>query len=167
MQTPLGELPVDGDGCRRLVERGIAVYADSPHAREHSLEVQLPFLQRVLVEPWTCVPVAVGRCEPDAVADSLDLLDRHLVVVSTDLSHYLDQVAAQQRDRRTADAVVARRPDRIGLSDACGAFALRGLLAWAQRHDHRVELVDLRTSADTAGGRERVVGYGAFVVTAA
>jgi AmmeMemoRadiSam system protein B len=165
MQTPLGGVPVDGDACRQLAAGGLAVCSDAPHAIEHSIEVQLPFLQRILGTASTYVPVAVGRSDPGHVADVLDLLNGDLVAVSTDLSHYLHQARAQRQDLRTAAAVIERRPEQIGPRDACGHFALRGLLAWAIRHDHHVELVDLRTSADTVGGAERVVGYGAFVLT--
>jgi AmmeMemoRadiSam system protein B len=110
------------------------------------------------------VPVVVGQAEPSAVAALLEaaVTPRTLVVCSTDLSHYLDHDRAVARDRRTADAIVARRAEAIGDHDACGAAALRGVLAWAERHRRSVELLDLRTSADTAGDRTRVVGYGAF-----
>jgi hypothetical protein len=166
LETPLGAVPVDRAGCARLVEKGLADNSDAAHDREHSVEVQLPFLQRVLTESWSCVPVVVGRCGPDLLPDALDLLDRHVVVISTDLSHYLHHAAAQRRDRRTAAAVVERRPDRIRSDDACGVYPLRGFLTWTLRHEHRVRLLDLRTSADTAGSRARVVGYGAFAATA-
>jgi AmmeMemoRadiSam system protein B len=137
---------------------------DAPHAREHAIEVQLPFLLRVLPGGWRLVPVVVGQTEPLAVADLLEaaVTLRALVVCSTDLSHYLDQNKAVQRDRRTAEGIVARRPEAIADHDACGAAALRGILTWAKQHRHNVELLDLRTSADTAGDRTRVVGYGAF-----
>jgi AmmeMemoRadiSam system protein B len=167
LETPLGPVRVGTDMCRSLVDMQLVSYTDAPHAREHSMEVQLPFLRRILGDNLTCVPVAVGASEPNAVADVLDALDADLVVVSTDLSHYLDQARARRQDDRTAAAVVARRPEQIGDWDACGAWALRGLLVSALRHDHRVEQVDLRTSGDTAGDRSRVVGYGAFVLTAA
>lgn len=167
LDTPLGVVGVDTAACRRLVETGLAAFSDAAHADEHSIEVQLPFLRRILGGDASYVPVAVGPSEPDRVADALDLLSADLVVVSTDLSHYLDQASAQGRDRHTAEAVVARRVEQIGRYDACGRHALRGLLRWAARHDHHIELVDLRTSADTVGGPHRVVGYGAFVVTSA
>ena len=166
LDTPLGVVGVDAAACRRLVEAGLAAFSDAAHADEHSIEVQLPFLRRILGGNASYVPVAVGPSEPDLVADALDLLSADLVVVSTDLSHYLDQASAQRQDRHTAEAVVARRADQIGRDDACGRYALRGLLQWATRHDHHIELVDLRTSADTVGNPRRVVGYGAFVVTA-
>lgn len=164
LDTPLGAARVDTAASRGLVDAGLARAADVPHASEHSIEVQLPFLQRILPEEATYVAVAVGHPEPDRVADAIDRLDADLVVVSTDLSHNETEKRARLLDRRTATAVVDRTPSEIGPFDACGSHALRGLLVWAIRHGHRVELLDLRTSADTAGRPERVVGYGAFEV---
>jgi MEMO1 family protein len=179
--TPLGTAAVDVPACLRLAASfpGVAV-SDGPHAEEHSLEVQLPFLQRVLGAELTVVPVLAGGAPPDDVADVLEALGltgdggpgasgdrrdgRTLLVVSTDLSHYLDAATAARRDRATAGAVVGRDPGAIGSRDACGAVPLRGLLTWARRQGHEVSLLDLRSSADTAGGRARVVGYGAFRV---
>ena len=172
--TPLGTAPVDVAACLLLAASfpGVAV-TDGPHAEEHSLEVQLPFLQRALDAELSVVPVVAGGASPDDVADVLDALGlpdggrrdgRTLLVVSTDLSHYLDAATAARRDRATAQAVVRRDVGAIGSRDACGAVPLRGLLTWARRHDRAVSLLDLRSSADTAGGRARVVGYGAFRV---
>lgn len=160
--TPWGPVPVDTRARRALTEAGLATIGAGPHAREHSLEVQLPFLEKVLAPGWTCLPLAVGAGPAERVADCLDELDNSFVVVSTDLSHYEDHATSQDLDRRTADAVVQRQPERISDEDACGAAALRGLLTWATRHELGVELLDLRTSADTAGDPGRVVGYGAF-----
>lgn len=164
--TPLGQLDVDTDTRDALVAAGLATIRDDAHAEEHSLEVQLPFVQVCLGEV-TVLPLAVGQVSPERVADVLDRTwggAETLVVVSTDLSHYHDHATATEVDRVTAEAVVARRPDRLGRYDACGVIALQGLLLAAERHDLDVELLDLRTSADTAGGPERVVGYGAFAL---
>lgn len=169
--TPLGVVPVDVEGCRELdAEQPAVRISDAPHKPEHSLEVQLPFLQQLWGDRFDALPVAVGSASGDEVADVLDTVVSAaptLVVVSTDLSHYLDRATAQRRDRSTAAAVVARNPAAIASRDACGAHALRGLLAWALRHDLTIDLLDLRTSADTAGDPHRVVGYGAFVADAA
>ncbi len=159
--TPLGDLDV---------ERVPSLPADDrPHASEHALEVQLPFLQRVLPGRFTIVPIAVGLIEPAEVADLLDELQNTLpglVVVSTDLSHYHDATTADRRDRSTAAAVLACDVEAIGVDDACGVWALRGLLEHARRHRRTVRQLDLRNSADTAGDPTRVVGYGCFAVTA-
>lgn len=166
--TPIGEVPVEVRTCAALAERHECVTVDDhPHRPEHSIEVQLPFLQRVLAPGWTCVPLVVGITGPEQVADVLDSLcvdDDMLPVVSTDLSHYLGQRSAQRRDRQTAQAVIDREPDAIGPHDACGVFALRGLVHWARTHELDVRLLHLGTSADAGGDRERVVGYAAFAI---
>ena len=165
--TPLGPVPVDRERCDSLVALGLAQRSDRPHASEHAIEVQLPFLQRVLVgSPWALVPLAVPARSDEVVADCLDALagDGVLVVVSSDLSHYHDDMTARRLDRRTADAILARDATEVRGPDACGAGAVRGLLTWATRHDRTVELLGLATSAETCGGPDRVVGYGSFAV---
>jgi AmmeMemoRadiSam system protein B len=164
--TPLGEVPVDTDLRARLVDTGLARADDGAHAEEHSLEVQVPFLQSVLADGWSFLPVVARSVDAELVADCIDAVtaDDVMVLVSTDLSHYYDRSTAVALDRRTADAVVGGDADAVRDEDACGAEALRGLLAWVRRHDLRVELLDLGTSADTCSGPHRVVGYGAFAV---
>jgi hypothetical protein len=160
--TPLGEVPVSS----RLREAALAVGAavdESPHTQDHALEVQLPFLQRVYRSRLEILPVAVGRTAPEEVASLLAALEA-LAVVSTDLSHYLPEDVARRRDRETADAVLRCDPTALAEDCACGVSALRGLVAYAQRERLEVELLDLRSSADTGRGGERVVGYGAFAV---
>src|SRR5262249_13080244 len=118
-----------------------------------------------LLDSFTLLPLLVGRAAPDAVASVLDAVwggDETLIVVSTDLSHYETYEVANERDRTTASAVVDRRPDAIAPLDACAAYPLRGLLTAALQRNLVPELVDLRNSGDTAGSRDRVVGYGAF-----
>ena len=172
--TPLGPVPVDDDARRRL--QGMAgsgasrpgggvVTSDRAHRPEHSLEVQLPFLQMTLPDA-TVLPLLVGDGPPAAVADLLEpwWADDTLLVVSTDLSHYEPAAAAARHDGRTSAAVVALDPARIGDRDACGAQPLRALLHLAARHGATVRELDRRTSADTAGTPDRVVGYGAFAV---
>src|SRR5665811_1066168 len=171
--TPIGEVPVEVDTCADLAERHECVMVDDlPHRPEHSIEVQLPFLQRVLAPGWTCVPLLVGATAPEQVADVLDALCLDglcvdgdvLPVVSTDLSHYLDLPTAQRRDRQTAQAVVDRDAAAIGPHDACGAFPLRGLVYWAARHELDVRLLHQGTSADAGADPRRVVGYAAFAL---
>ncbi len=165
--TPLGVVPVDTAARDHLVDAGLVVVSDEAHADEHSLEVHLPFVQ-VALGDVRVLPLVVGRVPASAVADVLDSVwggDETLVVVSTDLSHYQDRSTADELDRRTAAAVIARQPEALGPGDACGVFPLRGLLEAAGRHRLDVELLDLRTSADTAGNATRVVGYGAFALS--
>jgi AmmeMemoRadiSam system protein B len=162
--TPLGSVALDRAALERLRGLPQVVFDDRPHAMEHALEVQLPFLQRLLA-CFTLVPLAVGDAAPAEVAEVLERLwggDETLVVVSTDLSHYLAYAQAQSRDRATAARVLAFDSD-IAPHDACGAAPLNGALLAARRAGLRPRLLDLRNSGDTAGGRERVVGYGAFV----
>ena len=164
--TPLGPVRVDTERRDALVEAGLVVVRDDVHAPEHSLEVQLPFLQVVLGDV-AVLPLAVGQVAAGQVADVLDAVwggDETLIVVSSDLSHYHDHATATTLDRRTAAAIVGQRPDLLGATDACGMRPIRGLLLAAERHGLGTELVDLRTSADTAGSPERVVGYGAFAL---
>jgi AmmeMemoRadiSam system protein B len=167
--TPLGQLAVDTDSRDALVDAGLVAVRDDAHAREHSLEVHLPFVQ-VCLGAVTVLPLAVGQVSPALVAEVLDRVwggDETLIVVSTDLSHYHDHATATELDRRTAAAIVARRPDQLGRYDACGVVGVQGLLVAAERHQLDVELLDLRTSADTAGSPERVVGYGSFALALA
>ncbi len=169
-RTPLGDVPLDADLAEDLRARiETVIPADEAHAPEHSLEVQVPFLQRVLPEGWRLVPLIVGADLPGDVAAVITLcaaLPRTLVVVSTDLSHYLDYSSAVAQDARTIRSIVHRRPDSIGTSDACGRHPLRGLLTAAAARDWSVRLLDARNSGDTAGDRGRVVGYASFAVTA-
>jgi AmmeMemoRadiSam system protein B len=161
-RTPLGDVPVDDD-LRDAARAAGCLVDDRAHAFEHALEVQLPFLQRLLGARLRVVPIAVGWGDAvpalEAVASLADL-----VVVSTDLSHYHDAETARRIDRRTAEAVTSRDPDGVGPEDACGRAALRAALALARRDGRPIELLDLRTSAETAGDPDRVVGYGAFAI---
>ena len=163
--TPLGEVPIDED-LRSLALGAGAIADERPHRPEHSLEVQLPFLQRIAPERLAILPVAVGEGEPDVVAGLLARLATvaDLVVVSTDLSHYLDQRSAVAVDERTVAAVLRRDPTGIGREDACGVYALRGACAWVRASDLPVRLLLRRTSADAGGGEESVVGYAAFAI---
>ena len=166
-RTPLGDVEVDEEARVAAVEAGASV-DDGPHLDEHALEVQVPWLQVLLGPQVRIAPVAVGWSSPRPVADAIaavgDVAD--LVVVSTDLSHYLPIEVARSRDRRTADAVLARDAAAIGTDDACGVFALRGIVELTRRRGGQIRLLDLRTSGDTAGDPDRVVGYGAFSVAA-
>jgi MEMO1 family protein len=161
-RTPLGDVPIDLDGAHRLVAAGLAIADDEPFAPEHSLEVQLPFLQRVAVAP--VLPIAAG---PSTVEDVAAVLVEaagtdSVVLCSTDLSHYQTEAVAREQDACTAEAVMALAPERIGVRDACGVFALRGLLFWARQAGLRPHALHLSTSADTTHDTSRVVGYGAF-----
>jgi hypothetical protein len=165
--TPLGDIPIDQEAINTIDHLPQVVVSDAAHALEHSLEVQLPFLQTVLAE-FTLVPLAVGRASAAQVAEVLECLwggDETLIVISSDLSHYLPYAVARETDSNTARHIVALEP-HIDHQQACGATPVNGLLLAARRHGLKAELVDLRNSGDTAGDRSRVVGYGAFTFSA-
>lgn len=165
--TPLGQVRINDEGRRRLRELGLAGVADAPHALEHSLEVQVPFLQSVLTD-FDLLPIAVGLAPPAQVGRALEALwggPETLIVVSSDLSHHRTHAEAQALDEQTAQRIVARRSD-LSESQACGADSINGLMEVARQHDLEVHLLDRRTSADTAGDSQRVVGYGSFALYA-
>jgi hypothetical protein len=164
--SPLGLVRLDTSASTALRQHPCVEVNDAPHAAEHSLEVQLPFLQTVF-DDFSLVPLVVGEATTSEVASVLDALwsgPETAVVVSTDLSHYHAYTDARRLDLRTAAAIGASRPEEIADYDACGARPLRGLLEVANRRHLRVETLDLRNSGDTAGTKERVVGYGAFAL---
>ena len=165
--TPLGEIPLDQELAERL--RGLPQVCEHArcHAPEHSLEVQLPFLQRVLGE-FTLLPLVVGEATPAAVAEVLRRVwggPETLVVISSDLSHYLPQGLARRVDRATVDQVLAGEPT-LTHEQACGATPVNGLIEALRGTDLTPSLVDLRTSGDTAGDGARVVGYAAILYRA-
>lgn len=164
-ETPLGQVRVDSPARLRLRGLGLAGVADDAHALEHSIEVQLPFLQCVLGE-FDLLPIAVGMAPSEQVARALEAAwggADTLIVVSTDLSHHHTHAEAQALDQQTAQRILERRSD-LSESQACGADGLNGLLEVARHRGLQVELLDRRTSGDTAGDEQRVVGYGSFAL---
>lgn len=162
-ETPLGQIPVDTAAVEQL--RGMPQVTTSPaaHALEHSLEVQLPFLQEVLGS-FTLVPLAVGEASPNAVADVLDVLWgglETLIVISSDLSHYHSYQQATRLDTDTCAAIQDLRRD-LHHEQACGATPINGLLEVARRRHLTPYRLDLRNSGDTAGDKSHVVGYASF-----
>lgn len=166
-RTPLGDVEIDHSRDTALLRMPFVEVNDMAHAPEHSLEVQLPFLQTVL-DDFRLVPLVVGFADPDEVDAVIEMLwtgPDTLIVVSTDLSHYHEYHHAQAVDAHTAAAILSCRFDDIDDEDACGARPLRGLLRAATERRLEIEQLDLRNSGDTAGDRHRVVGYGAFRLT--
>lgn len=159
-RTPLGDIPlVDPLPVQLPV-------IPSAHAREHSIEVQLPFLQVVLDE-FDLIPLVVGDAEPALVADTLEALQggpETLIVVSSDLSHYLGYEDARRVDSITASRIVKGQGNALARHSACGLRGIQGVLQFAERHQLSVRLLDLRNSGDTAGDKDQVVGYGAFAI---
>jgi MEMO1 family protein len=166
--TPLGAIPVDAEALRAIRSLPQMVQSDSAHATEHSLEVQLPFLQAALGD-FKLVPLAVGDAGTEDVAEVLDLLwggNETLIVVSSDLSHYLPYSMAREMDAQTVQQVLDLSAD-IRHDQACGGTPVNGLLLTARRHGLAPRLLDIRNSGDTAGDRSSVVGYAAFAFTQA
>lgn len=166
--TPLGDVPVDEDAMRRLQELPQVSIFDETHRDEHSLEVHLPFLQEVLGS-FRLIPLVVGDATDREVAEVIEELwadPTTLVVVSSDLSHYLDYESARKVDAETSRTIEALDSTGLGPGSACGRIPIRGLLTAARSRGLQVTTLDLRNSGDTAGPRDQVVGYGAFVVHA-
>lgn len=163
-ETPLGRVTVDAAALAAVSGLPQVQVSDRPHALEHALEVQLPFLQTVLGDGWQLLPLAVGDATPaevDAVLERLWGGDETLIVISSDLSHYLPYAEAVAQDRRTVQRILSFADDLQG-DEACGCRPLNGALRTARRHGLQPVLLDLRNSGDTAGSRDRVVGYGAI-----
>jgi len=166
--TPLGTIPLDAQAIASIADLPQIVFSDHVHAFEHSLEVHLPFLQRVL-ENFTLVPLAIGHATPEYVAEILDRLwggPETLIVVSSDLSHFLPYGSAQRIDSDTCRHI-AQFDTHIHPEQACGAYPINGLLLTAHQRGLTPTLLGLCNSGDTAGDKARVVGYAAFSFTEA
>ena len=163
--TPLGEVPLDTEAMQRIAHLPQVSVSARAHALEHSLEVQVPFLQAVLHD-FVLLPLAVGSATEQEVAEVLEAVwggPETLIVISSDLSHYLPYDVARRIDGDTSRAILNMASD-ITHDHACGATPINGLMLAAQRHHLRPHLLDLRNSGDTAGPRDGVVGYGAFAL---
>lgn len=162
--TPLGAVPVDRAALEQVAKLSQVHALDRAFDGEHCLEVQLPFLQ-VALGAFRVVPFLVGDVDPAQVAQVMELLwggDETLVVVSSDLSHYLDYDTARATDRGTTHAIESLAAESLDHHGACGCTPIQGLLLEARRRGLAAETLDLRSSGDTAGPRDRVVGYGAY-----
>lgn len=167
--TPLGNIPIDKKAVKQLSGLPQVIASERAHRDEHSLEVQLPFLQEVLGD-FSLIPLVVGDAERDDVADVINLFLENgndtntLIVISTDLSHYHEYDEANKIDRATSDAIIHLKPERIEYDNACGRNGLNGMLTVARQKQLVIDLLDLRNSGDIAGSKDRVVGYGAYVI---
>ncbi|NOY15770.1 MAG: AmmeMemoRadiSam system protein B [Gammaproteobacteria bacterium] len=165
-KTPLGEVPIDQNAIEALLEKFPFVQRLSQaHRDEHSLEVQLPFLQEVLKD-FCLIPLVVGDSRPDQVDKVIDYLwgdESTLLVISSDLSHFHDYPTAQSMDGQTANAIETLQPQILSGEFACGFLPVSGLILAARRRQMWPERVGLCNSGDTAGDKSRVVGYGAWL----
>lgn len=162
--TPLGSIPIDTDAASTIADLPQVQVFDDTHTQEHSLEVQLPFLQAVL-DDFKLLPLVVGEASPEDVAKVLDILwggPETLIVISSDLSHFLDYDSARRLDAETSRAIENLAPEAIGDDQACGRNPLKGLLSLAKARGLRVETLGLCNSGDSVGDKDRVVGYGAW-----
>jgi AmmeMemoRadiSam system protein B len=162
--TPLGPIPVDRAAYESIGDLPQVRRLEAPFEGEHCLEVQLPFLQLIL-EGFRIVPFLVGDADTEEVAQVMERLwggDETLIVISSDLSHYMDYDSAKAIDAETSRAIESLHPEAIGYNQACGRNPLNGLLREARLHGLEARTLDLRNSGDTAGPRNQVVGYGAY-----
>jgi MEMO1 family protein len=164
--TPLGEIEIDQDAVAAIKSLPQVVDSPAAHAQEHSLEVQLPFLQLAL-DNFKLLPLAVGDATPAEVAQVLDVLwggDETLIVISSDLSHFLPYTTAQTVDRDTVQTMLNLQTN-LNHQQACGATPVNGMLLAARRHQLQPRLLGLCNSGDTAGDKGRVVGYASLAFT--
>lgn len=164
-ETPLSAIPIDKAAQAKLADITGVQILDLAHAAEHSLEVQLPFLQHVLND-FSIVPIVAGEASPELVAKVIDTLwggSETLFIISSDLSHYHDYQTAQQLDKTTSQNIIDLNFRAVHPDDACGCVGIQGLLKFAHKHPLKPYLIDLRNSGDTAGTKKSVVGYGAYL----
>jgi MEMO1 family protein len=166
-RTPLGDVEVDLGALNSVARLPNLQQRDDAFRNEHSIEVHLPFLQETL-SSFKIVPLLVGETTPAEVEKVLESLwggSETLILISSDLSHYLDYDAARKMDREASNAIESLTPDGLSFNHACGRIPVSGLLLAARRHRLNVTTLDLRNSGDTAGSRDRVVGYGAYALS--
>jgi AmmeMemoRadiSam system protein B len=164
-ETPLGAVRIDREALDAAAALPQVQVYDRPHDAEHSLEVHLPFLQETLGDV-SLVPFAVGDASAAEVGEVIDALwggPETRIVISSDLSHYHDYETASRLDEATSRAIEALRPEAIRYEDACGRNPINGMLTVARARGLRAATIDLRSSGDTAGPRDQVVGYGAYI----
>jgi MEMO1 family protein len=162
--TPLGEVPLDTDEIAYLQQKYQLLISNQPHDEEHCLEVQLPFLQTI-IDNFKLVPIVVGECNIEPISNLLNRYinqPENLIIISTDLSHFMEYSLAQLRDQKTRNKIMHFKYDELEFNDACGRTPLAGLLHLANEKQLSIKQLDMRNSGDTAGDKDRVVGYGAW-----
>ncbi len=164
--TPLGDVEVEQSSYQQLLKLPEVSLNNQAHSLEHSLEVQLPFLQYCLAD-FKLLPIVVGYCQPRTISNILRELKVNepstLVVVSSDLSHYHPYREAQQLDNQSINKILNYDSSLAG-ENACGCFAVNGLLDYAKSQQWKIRLIKKANSGDTAGDKQKVVGYGSFIL---
>ena len=163
--TPLGSVSIDQSSLKKISGLPQVKLMDEAHAQEHSLEVHLPFLQTVL-DDFQLIPLVVGDASAEDVAEVLEQIwggPETLIVISSDLSHYHSYTTAHKLDQQTSHAIENLQPEKIQYEMACGRNPVNGFLKLAKQKGLHGKTLDLRNSGDTAGTKDRVVGYGAYV----
>ena len=164
--TPLGAIDVDLEAVETIAKLPFVDYLEQAHTYEHSLEVHLPFLQEML-DDFKIVPIVAGDASPEQVSQVIDALwggDETLIVISSDLSHYHDYATAKQMDKATSATIEHLQYEQLAIESACGRVPVSGLLKLARKKSLTIKTIDLRNSGDTAGDKNSVVGYGAYVI---
>jgi len=164
-ETPLGNIKVNQELCEKIKNLPGVIVDDNAHKEEHSLEVQLPFLQETLNRDINILPAVINVASPYIVSNFLEEVwggEETLIIVSSDLSHYLSYEIAKKKDEMTSRAIMSFDIENIHDDDACGSSALKGFLIMAKKKDLKPALLDLRNSGDTGSDKDQVVGYGAF-----
>jgi AmmeMemoRadiSam system protein B len=165
-RTPLGDIPLDAEAIASIIHFPFVEYREQAHLLEHSLEVQLPFLQMTL-DSFKLLPIVAGDCPAELIEELLELFygqDDTLIVISSDLSHFHDYQTAQRLDKQTSRLIEQLEYQLLDYDSACGRVPVSGLMALAKKKSLQIETIDLRNSGDTAGNKSRVVGYGAYVI---
>jgi AmmeMemoRadiSam system protein B len=163
--TPLGDITIDTHNCQNLVDGDLAQVNNQAHVQEHSLEVQLPFLQQLL-DDFVLLPIVVGQSTPEQVSallTELTKLEDSLLVVSTDLSHFHPYDQAKQLDTNTIEQILQFQPNLDG-QDACGCYSVNGLLHFAKTQNWQSELLNYANSGDINHSKDEVVGYASFIL---
>ncbi len=164
--TPLGEIPLDLETVATLAKLPFVDYVEQAHSHEHSLEVHLPFLQHTLKQ-FSLIPIVAGDASAAEVSEVLELLwggPETLIVISSDLSHFHPYEVAKRLDQTTSAKIERLQYEQLDYESACGRIPISGLLALARKKFWQVATIDVRNSGDTAGDKQRVVGYGAYVI---
>lgn len=162
--TPLGKIPLDNNEIQYLIDEHQLLLSNQAHQQEHSLEVQLPFLQSI-INNFELVPIVVGKSSTKSIANVLHRYINHpgnLIVISTDLSHFHEYSIARLHDQNTSEKIIHFKYNELDYDDACGRLPLAGMLQLAQQEHLSIQQLDIRNSGDTAGDKQRVVGYGAW-----